>query len=74
MLFSEIYGICYNVVAAVLAEAAEGCLTECRLTELVREKSFSENVLTIPATLKSGTGPCWAKISRPPSGTGPPCL
>lgn len=57
MLFSEIYGSYFNVVAAVLAEAAEGCLTEGRLTELVQEKAFAESVLTIPAALKSGDWP-----------------
>lgn len=65
MLFSEIYGSYYNVVAAVLAEAAEGCLTECRLTELVREKAFAESVLTIPAALKSGDWPLLGKDLTP---------
>lgn len=57
MLFSEIYGSYFNVVAAVLAEAAEGCLTEGCLTGLVQEKAFAESVLTIPAALKSGDWP-----------------
>lgn len=57
MLFSEIYGSYFNVVAAVLAEAAEGCLTERRLTGLVQEKAFAESVLTIPAALKGGDWP-----------------
>ncbi len=57
MLFSEIYGSYFNVVAAVLAEAAEGCLTDARLTGLVREKAFAESVLSIPAALKSGEWP-----------------
>ena len=49
MLFSEIYGSYFNVVAAVLAEAVKGELTGRRLTELVREKAFAESALTIPA-------------------------
>lgn len=57
MLFSEIYGSYFNVVAAVLTEAAEGCLTDRRLTELVQEKAFAESILTIPAALKSGDWP-----------------
>lgn len=57
MLFSEIYGSYFNVVAAVLAEAAEGRLTERRLTELVQEKAFAESVLAIPAALKNGDWP-----------------
>ena len=52
MLFSEIYSSYFNVVAAVLTEAVAGTLTEERLTELVREKAFSESVLSIPAALK----------------------
>lgn len=57
MLFSEIYGSYFNVVAAVLAEASGGALTDRRLTELVREKAFAESVLAIPAALKSGAWP-----------------
>lgn len=57
MLFSEIYGSYFHVVAAVLAEAAEGGLTDRRLTALVREKAFAESALSIPASLKSGEWP-----------------
>lgn len=57
MLFSEIYGSYFNVVAAVLAEAANGELTENRITELVREKAFAESGLTIPAALKDESWP-----------------
>lgn len=57
MLFSEIYGSYFHVVAAVLAEAAGGDLTERRMTELVREKAFAESALTIPSALKSGAWP-----------------
>ena len=65
MLFHEIYGSYFNVVAAVLAEAAEGCLTEQRLTELVQEKAFAESVLAIPAALKSGDWPLLGKNFEP---------
>ena len=57
MLFHEIYGSYFNVVAAVLAEASKGCLTDQRLTALVREKAFAESALSIPAALKSGDWP-----------------
>ena len=57
MLFSEIYGSYFHVVAAVLAEAAEGGLTDRRLTALVQEKAFAESALSIPASLKSGDWP-----------------
>ena len=57
MLFSEIYGSYFNVVAAVLAEAVKGELTGRRLTELVREKAFADSARTIPAALKDGRWP-----------------
>ena len=57
MLFSEIYGSYFNVIAAVLAEASEGCLTERRITELVQEKAFAESALSIPAALKQEAWP-----------------
>lgn len=57
MLFSEIYGSYFNVVAAVLSESSDGKLTDRRMTELVREKAFAESALAIPAALKSGTWP-----------------
>lgn len=53
MLFSEIYGSYFNVVAAVLAEAADGTLTANRMTAIVQEKAFAESTLSIPAALKS---------------------
>lgn len=57
MLFSEIYGSYFKVVAAILTEAADAGLCEKRLTELVQKQAFSESVLSIPASLKSGAWP-----------------
>lgn len=57
MLFSEIYGSYFNVVAAVLAEAADGTLTANRMTAIVQEKAFAESTLSIPAALKSENWP-----------------
>lgn len=57
MLFHEIYGSYFNVVASVLTEASKGCLTDSRLTELVQEKAFAESILSIPAALKNGDWP-----------------
>ena len=57
MLFSEVYGSYFRVVASVLAEAAEGCLTERRLTQLVQEKAFAESTLSIPSALLEGRWP-----------------
>ena len=36
MLFSEVYGTYYNVIAAVLSEAVAGTLTRQRLNALVQ--------------------------------------
>ena len=57
MLFSEIYGSYFRVVAAILTEAADAPLTQARLTALVREKGFSESTLTIPRALQTGEWP-----------------
>lgn len=57
MLFSEIYGSYFNVVAAILEEAAKGSLTDRKMTELIQEKAFSESTISIPATLKSQEWP-----------------
>ena len=57
MLFSEIYGSYFNVVAAVLSEASAACLTDKRMTELIQDKAFAESTLSIPAALKKETWP-----------------
>jgi len=57
MLFHEIYGSYFNVVASVLTEAADGALTAGRLTAIAQEKAFAESALSIPAALKSGDWP-----------------
>jgi len=57
MLFSEIYGSYFNVVAAVLAEASAGCLTDKRMTALIQDKAFAESSLSIPAALKKEAWP-----------------
>lgn len=57
MLFSEIYGSYFNVVAAVLTKASGDALTDRELTMLVQEKAFAESALSIPASLKSDSWP-----------------
>lgn len=57
MLFSEIYGSYFNVIAAVLADATEGCLTERRMTDLIQNKAFAESTLAIPTALKKESWP-----------------
>lgn len=52
MLFSEIYGSYFHVVASVLTKALEKNLTDRELTELVQEKAFSESILSIPSAIK----------------------
>lgn len=57
MLFSEVYGTYYNVLAQLLSEAVEGNLTRETMLRIVREKGFEESVLTIPEALESQTWP-----------------
>lgn len=57
MLFHEIYGSYYQVVAAVLEEAMAGDLTTEGVHAIVQEKAFAESVLTIPQALLSGEWP-----------------
>ena len=54
MLFSEVYGSYFNVVAKVLEQAIDGTLTDKSLYEIVSKNAFSESVMNIPAALKSG--------------------
>ena len=65
ILFHELYGSYFAVVAAVLAQAVDGTLTARRLGELVREKAFAESVLTIPTALQSGEWPLLDGMSTP---------
>jgi len=61
MLFSEVYSAYYNAVAAIVSEALGGALTERRIDALVREKAFSESVLTIIPAIKNGE---WAILDK----------
>lgn len=53
MIFSEIYGSYFNVVAEILARATQGDLSERDINEIIAEKAFGESVLNIPAALKN---------------------
>jgi hypothetical protein len=57
MLFSEVYSAYFGAVAAILKEAVSGPVTPARIDEIVREKAFSESVLTIGPALRSGEWP-----------------
>ena len=53
MLFNEVYGSYYNVVAKVLEKAVQGDLTDKNINDIVFEKAFGESILNIPSALKS---------------------
>ena len=57
MLFSEVYGTYYNVLAKLLEKAVDGSLTGQSLYDIVREQGFEESILTIPDALKDQTWP-----------------
>lgn len=57
MLFSEIYGAYFNVVADILSEAIDGTLTEKRIYEIVEKKAYGESALVIPAAIKDKEWP-----------------
>ena len=42
MLFSEVYGTYYNVIAELLNKAVDGELTQQTMLDIVREKGFEE--------------------------------
>ena len=44
MIFNEVYGSYYNVVAEVLAEAVNGTLTKEKLSEITNRKAFGESM------------------------------
>lgn len=51
MIFNEVYGSYYNVVAEVLAEAVNGTLSKEQLSEITARKAFGESIVTIPDSL-----------------------
>lgn len=51
MIFNEVYGSYYNVVAEILAEAVNGTLTKEQLSEITERKAFGESIVTIPDAL-----------------------
>ena len=65
MLFSEVYGSYFRVVAAILAEAGDGSLTPAKITRLVQKEAFAESTLAIPAALRSGSWPLLEGGLRP---------
>lgn len=66
MLFNEVYGSYYNVIAAILSEAVSGELTDKRIGEIIREKAFGESVLSIPVSLRDGSWPLLTRENATP--------
>ena len=66
MLFSEVYSVYFNTVAAVITEALEDDLGERRLHEIISENAFSESMLTILPALKNGEWTILDKELRTP--------
>jgi hypothetical protein len=61
MLFSEVYSVYFNAVADIISEALAGELTYKRIDEIIREKAFSESILTIIPALRDGE---WAILDK----------
>jgi hypothetical protein len=66
MLFSEIYGSYFNVLASVLKEAISGTLNKNRIAEIAAEKAFGESTLRIMDALESGEWPLLSKDFNTP--------
>ncbi|MDR3164403.1 MAG: hypothetical protein LBU13_02395 [Synergistaceae bacterium] len=57
MLFSEVYGSYFNVLAVILKESVAGTLTRSRLIEIASEKAFAESAIRIQEALETGEWP-----------------
>ena len=65
MIFSELYSAYYNTVARIIETAFTPGVTEKDLQQHVLENAFSESVLTILPSLKSGKWPLLKKDLSP---------
>jgi len=57
MLFSEVYGTYYHVLAKLLEKAVDGTLTRESMNAIIRDNGFEESILTIPEALENQTWP-----------------
>ena len=57
MVFNEVYGSYYNVVAEVITEAISGTLDRKKIMEIVERKAFGESVVAIPDNLQNNKWP-----------------
>ena len=72
MVFSEVYGVYFSVLAELIAQAQTGTLTRDQLERIVREKGFGESILTIPDKLLDESWPLLTGDLHTPSSTPPP--
>lgn len=61
MIFSELYSVYYNTVAAILTRAAKGDASDKELQQIVADTAFSESVMSIMPSLKSEK---WQLLNR----------
>ena len=57
MLFSEVYGIYFDVLSEILEKAVDGELTRDTMYAIIQGKGFEESILTIPQNLNDQTWP-----------------
>ena len=53
MIFSELYSVYYNAVAAIISGILDGERSEKELQKIVSERAFGESLLTIMPSLKT---------------------
>lgn len=53
MIFSELYSVYYNTVAAIISSILDGENSERELQKIVADRAFGESVLTIMPSLKN---------------------
>ena len=86
MLFNEVYGSYYNVIAGILSEAVRGELSKERIRKIIEEKGYLESSISIPKALEKGKWPLIRKdyttpvrhiptlplttLQKPPPGSG----
>ena len=61
MLFNEVYGSYYNVIAGILSEAVRGELSKERIRKIIEEKGYLESGISIPKALEKGKWPLLRK-------------
>ena len=57
MLFNEVYGSYYNVIAGILSEAVRGELSKERIRKIIEEKGYLESGISVPKALEKGKWP-----------------